>query len=148
MTSAQERTGRSGVRRKFPLLLAGAIGVLVMASGCTDKPIPGLKKVDCAADDIAITLSGGSETPRAGNQHVDSITVNVTCKKPAPGGPIKGADVQVKWPGGSTSTGVTDANGNVTITSQAFPTSSGPGTASAGVNGSDDKSQNEKGSIP
>jgi len=121
-----------------------ATAAVPVLSGCPGKAIAGLKPGDCAASDIVLILSGGKVIPKAGSQHSDVITVNATCSKPAPGGPLAGAGVQVTWPSGTTSTGTTDAKGNATIGSQNFPTEGGAGTVVVSVNGSDDKSQSEK----
>jgi len=141
---------RNAARRpswRSALFVSSASVALLLSEGCTGKPVPGLKAVDCPAGDIVLTLSGAKITQKPGSQHSDSITVNVTCSTPSPGGPIANAAIQVTWPGGSTSTGTTDSAGAATISSVTFPTSGGEGTVVVSVNGSDDKSQNEKTAI-
>jgi hypothetical protein len=132
-----------------PVTLIGAVAAVAVAlSGCVDKAINGLTpSTTCAAGDIVLTLTSPKITPRAGDQHVDSITVNAMCSKPPPGAPLAGAAIQVTWPGGSTTVGTTDSAGNVTITSSVFPTSGGAGTVIVSANGNDGQSQNEKTSI-
>jgi hypothetical protein len=124
------------------LLVAAACAAVVSLSGCPAKPVADLAATGCPTANIVITLTGGRTIQKPGEQHSDTITVNVSCSTPTPGAPIAGAQVRVVWPGGSINTGTTDASGNAVVNSANFGTSGGGGPVLVSVNGSDDHSQN------
>jgi hypothetical protein len=124
------------------LLVSAACAAVLPLCGCPAKAIPELTATGCPTANIVITLSGGKTIQKPGNQHSDTINVNVSCSTPPPGAPIAGAVVRVVWPSGTTNTGTTDASGNAVVNSQNFGTSGGGGTVLVSVNGNDDHSQN------
>ena len=130
--------------RNARTITVGLALVALGLAGCTGKTIAGLQPADCAAGKISLVLSGAKITPKPGSQSMESVTVTATCTDPA--GPLKNVDLQVAWPSGKITKGKTDANG-VTTVSENFPTDSSPGQLLVSMNGSDDKSQNEKGDI-